>query len=88
MEPVRKVITKDDVQEDAVIHAAEFDGLDRRLSKTVTNAGNLDGTYVHLYDGYKTIEIRDGSENSSAKSLYASLRKNGNLGNCFYKIKS
>ena len=42
---------------------AEFDGIDRRIKKVVTNSGDQDGTAVYLYDGWKIIETRDGSGN-------------------------
>jgi hypothetical protein len=45
----------------ATIQTAEFDALGRRIKKTVSNSGNLDGTVVYLYDGNKIVETRDGS---------------------------
>jgi len=46
---------------DVVIQQAQFDGLGRRIRKTVTNSGDLDGTVVYLYQGHQIIETRDGS---------------------------
>jgi len=48
---------------DVVIQSAEFDGLGRRITKTVTNSGELDGTIVYFYNGHQIIETRDGSGN-------------------------
>ena len=51
-------------KEDAVsIHAAEFYGDGRRSFKTVTNAGQNDGTEVYYYDCWQIIVIYDGSAN-------------------------
>jgi hypothetical protein len=41
---------------------AEFDGLGRRIKKTVTNSGDLDGTTVYLYNKHQIIETRNGSD--------------------------
>jgi len=46
---------------DVVIQSAQFDGLGRRIKKTVTNSGDLDGVTVYLYQGHQIIETRDGS---------------------------
>ena len=40
---------------------AEFDGLGRRMKKTVTNSGGWDGTVVYYYDGPPTAGLRIGS---------------------------
>ncbi|MHC5112196.1 MAG: RHS repeat-associated core domain-containing protein [Planctomycetota bacterium] len=48
---------------DVVIQAAEYDGKGRRMTKVVTNSGDLDTTMVYLYDGWKICEIQDGSDN-------------------------
>jgi len=48
---------------DVVIQQAQFDGLGRRVKKTVTNSGDLDGVTVYLYNGHQIIETRDGSGN-------------------------
>jgi len=45
------------------IQTATFDGLGRRIKKTVTNAGDLDGTFVYYYNSQRIIEVRDGSGN-------------------------
>jgi len=42
---------------------AEFDGLGRRIKKVVTNAGDLETTTAHYYNGQQIIETRDGSNN-------------------------
>jgi RHS repeat-associated protein len=46
---------------DIVIQAAEFDGLGRRIKKTVTNSGDIDGTTVYYWDKDQIVETRDGS---------------------------
>jgi RHS repeat-associated protein len=47
---------------DITIQEAEFDGLGRRIRKTVTNSGDLDGTTVYLYNRHQIIETRNGSD--------------------------
>jgi YD repeat-containing protein len=47
---------------DITIQEAEFDGLGRRIKKTVTNSGDLDGTTVYLYNRHQIIETRNGSD--------------------------
>jgi YD repeat-containing protein len=47
---------------DITIQQAEFDGLGRRIKKTVTNSGDLDGTTVYLYNRHQIIETRNGSD--------------------------
>jgi YD repeat-containing protein len=47
---------------DITIQQAEFDGLGRRIKKTVTNSGDLDGTTVYLYHRHQIIETRNGSD--------------------------
>ncbi len=48
---------------DVTIQTAEYDGIGRRMKKVVTNSGDLDGTVVYFYDGWKICETRDGSNN-------------------------
>jgi len=49
---------------------AEFDGLGRRMKKTVTNSGDLEGTVVYYYDGQRIIETRDGSGNLAQQFIH------------------
>ena len=46
----------------SVIATLTYDGLGRRTSKDITNSGDWDGTYYSYYDGWKVVELRDGSE--------------------------
>jgi len=39
-----------------------YDGLGRRISKTVTASGDLNGVYHFYYDGQRVIEIRDADD--------------------------
>ncbi len=43
------------------IHVAVFDGLGRRVKKTVTNSGDLDGVVEYYLNRNQIIETRDGS---------------------------
>ncbi|MEZ6084654.1 MAG: RHS repeat-associated core domain-containing protein [Phycisphaerae bacterium] len=45
------------------IHEAAFDGLGRRVVKTVSNSGDLDGVTEYYHNGTQIIETRDGSGN-------------------------
>ena len=40
---------------------AEFDALGRRISKTVTNSGDFDGTFKYNYDGQRIVQVNNGS---------------------------
>ncbi len=45
------------------IHEAAFDGLGRRVVKTVSNSGDLDGVTEYYHNRNQIIETRDGSGN-------------------------
>jgi hypothetical protein len=45
------------------IHEAAFDGLGRRVVKTVSNSGDLDGVTAYYHNRNQIIETRDGSGN-------------------------
>ncbi len=46
---------------DVTIHEAAFDGLGRRVVKTVSNSGDLDGVTEYYHNDHQIIETRDGS---------------------------
>ncbi|MCO6439103.1 MAG: hypothetical protein J5J06_18575, partial [Phycisphaerae bacterium] len=48
-------------QDDVTIQTAHYDGTGRRIKKVVSNRGDLDATELYYYDGWKVIEIRQGS---------------------------
>ncbi len=48
---------------DVTIHEAAFDGLGRRVVKTVSNSGDLDGVTEYYHNRNQIIETRDGSGN-------------------------
>jgi RHS repeat-associated protein len=48
---------------DVTIHEAAFDGLGRRVVKTVSNSGDLDGVTEYYHNSNQIIETRDGSGN-------------------------
>jgi RHS repeat-associated protein len=48
---------------DVTIHEAAFDGLGRRVVKTVSNSGDLDGVTEYYHHGNQIIETRGGSGN-------------------------
>ncbi len=52
------------------LHAAEYDGLGRRIEKVVSNCGDLDGTFRYGYNGQQMIERRDGSSNVLTQAYY------------------
>ncbi len=52
------------------MHAAEYDGLGRRIEKGVSNFGDLDGTFRYGYIGQQMIERRDGSSNVLTQAYY------------------
>ncbi|MCL4720186.1 MAG: hypothetical protein KJ057_17115 [Phycisphaerae bacterium] len=54
----------------ATLHAAEYDGLGRRIEKAVSNCGDLDGTFRFWYNGQQVIEVRDGSSNVLTQAYY------------------
>ena len=54
----------------ATLHAAEYDGLGRRVEKGVSNCGDLDGTFRFWYNGQQMIERRDGSSNVLTQAYY------------------
>jgi hypothetical protein len=45
------------------IHEAAFDGLGRRVVKTVSNSGDLDGVTEYYHNSNQIIETRDASAN-------------------------
>ena len=53
--------TNGDLQPTATIATIVYDGLDRRISKAVTNSGDWDCTYHYYQDGDRVIETRNGS---------------------------
>jgi RHS repeat-associated protein len=46
----------------SVVSESAYDGLGRRIVKTVTNSGDLDATYHYLYSGHSIVEVRNGSD--------------------------
>ena len=53
----------DHAEEGSLIATMAYDGLGRRVSKAVTNSGDLDCTYHYYYAGHSLIEEHDGSQN-------------------------
>jgi RHS repeat-associated protein len=47
-----------------------YDGLNRRTRKMVVNSGPLNGTTSFYYDGWRTIEERDGADAVSQQYVY------------------
>jgi RHS repeat-associated protein len=58
------------VDADVTIQTAEFDAKGRRIKKTISNSGDLDGTTVYFYEGQKICETRDGSGNMVAQFIH------------------
>ncbi|MCO6439168.1 MAG: hypothetical protein J5J06_18920 [Phycisphaerae bacterium] len=48
--------------DDVTIQTAAYDGTERRIKKVVSKRGDLDATEVYYYDGWKIVEIRNGSD--------------------------
>jgi hypothetical protein len=63
-------LVRSSVEADVTIQTAEFDGLGRRIKKTVASSGDLDGTTVYFYEGQKICETRDGSGNMVAQFIH------------------
>lgn len=49
-----------DLQKTCTVGTMTYDGLGRRVTKTVTNSGDWDCTYRFYYNGRQLIETRDG----------------------------
>jgi RHS repeat-associated protein len=64
------VLVRSSVDADVTIQTAEFDGVGRRIKKTVAGSGDLDGTTVYFYEGQKICETRDGSGNMVAQFIH------------------
>jgi hypothetical protein len=73
------------------IHEAAFDGLGRRVVKTVSDSGDLDGVTEYYHNSNQIIETRDASANLETQvshgaiihaflSLAANLRNRDGLG--------
>ena len=63
---------------DVTIHEAAFDGLGRRVVKTVSNSGDLDGVTEYYHNRNQIIETRDGSGNLETQ-VYPKMQK---IGDC------
>ncbi len=59
------------------VHAAEYDGLGRRIRKTVTNSGDLDGEFSYLYNGNPIIEVRNGADDVELLVVHAEADQGG-----------
>jgi RHS repeat-associated protein len=53
-----------------VIATYGYDAMNRRIRKAVTNFGSLNGTTNFYYDGWRTIEERDGSDALTQQYTY------------------
>ena len=69
-------VTLDDT--DVTIHEAAFDGLGRRVAKTVSNSGDLDGVTAYDHNRNQIIETRAGSGNLETQ-VYPKMQK---IGDC------
>ena len=63
---------------DVTIHEAAFDGLGRRVVKTVSNSGDLDGVTEYYHNSNQIIETRDGSGNLETQ-VYLKMQQ---IGDC------
>ncbi|HNO78926.1 MAG TPA: hypothetical protein PKN33_12780 [Phycisphaerae bacterium] len=61
---------------DVTIHENAFDGLGRRVVKTVSNSGDLDGVTEYYHNKNQIIEPRDGSGNLETQ-VYPKMQKTG-----------
>ena len=64
----RLVEVKDD--QDTVISAMKYDGLGRRITKTVTGSGAMNHTYKYFYDGQRVIETHNASDQVIKHEVY------------------
>ena len=70
---------------DVTIHEAAFDGLGRRVVKTVSNSGDLDGVTEYYHNRNQIIETRDGSGNLEMQ-VYHELQNPGDCPRLFYGV--
>ena len=64
----RLVEVKND--QDTVISAMAYDGLGRRITKTITGSGDMNHTYKYFYDGQRVIETHNASDQVIKHEVY------------------